>query len=163
MADSRRERMTSWPTRIAAAITMAATALGSLWMIASARDRAEARPERLTPQIARLTDVPSHGHSYRASLIPSPGPIERGRPLTWTLDIRDSTRRPVSAAALALENWMPDDESIPTTRPRARPALGAGRYRVDNLHFDRRGWWNLKLEISAAGVTDSLAINHVLR
>ena len=163
MSGDRRRDMVSGLTRFAAAIAMAATALGSLWIIASARERADARPERLTPQIARLSDVPSHGHSFRASLIPSPGPIERGRPLTWTLDVRTATGVPVSGAALALESGMPDDEATRVTNPRVTAALGDGRYRVEDLRFERRGWWNIRLRISAAGVTDSLAFNVILR
>jgi len=32
-----------------------------------------------------------------------------------------------------------------------------GHYRVDGLRFDRRGWWNVRLNIAVPGGTDSLA------
>jgi hypothetical protein len=57
---------------------------------------------------------------------------------------------------------MPDDETMSVARPRAIAEIGAGFYRVEGLRFDSRGWWNLKLQISAEGMTDSLAFNVVL-
>jgi hypothetical protein len=55
---------------------------------------------------------------------------------------------------------MPDADGI-TRYPRVTQALGRGRYRVEGLRIDRAGWWNIKLQISAAGTTDSLAFNLV--
>jgi hypothetical protein len=114
------------------------------------------------PPLALLTDVPSHNGAYRASMTPSSGAIRGNYSLTWTLDIRTAAGAPVESASLALEGWMPDNETAGVIRPRTPAGLGDGRYRVEGLRFDSRGWWNVRLRISAAGVTDSLAFNLVL-
>jgi hypothetical protein len=79
------------------------------------------------------------------------------------VEIRTAANAPVEGALLALESWMPDDETMSVAHPRGIAELGRGVYRVDGLRFDSRGWWNLRLRISAAGVTDSLAFNVDLR
>lgn len=145
-----------------AVVASGSGALGAVWLIASATESVAARPAFVTPTAAMLADIPSHDRAYRASLIPSPGPIGWDRPLAWTVEIRTAAGAPVTGAALALESWMPDDERPSAERPRETAELGAGRYRIEGLRFDRRGWWNVRLRVSDAGVTDSLAFNLVL-
>ena len=141
--------------------TGAAIALS--WLVASADDGFTARAAPVTPSVALLSDIPSHNRVYRASMTPSPDPIELNRSLTLTVEIRTAADAPVDGALLALESWMPDNESASVVRPRAIASLGGGLYRIEGLHFDVRGWWNLRLQIAAAGMTDSLAFNLVLR
>ena len=137
-------------------------AIALLCLIASAHDGLPARAAPVTPAVAGLYGVPSHNRAYRASMIPSPDPIERNGSLTLTVQIRTAVDTPVEGAFLGLESWMPDNESVRVERPRAIVELGRGFYRVEGLHLDSPGWWNLKLQISAAGNTDSLAFNVVL-
>lgn len=148
--------------RVQHSVVAAGAAIASLWLIASAEDGAAARTVPTTPSVSMLYDVPSHNQVYRASMVPLPDPIEWNRPLSWTIDVRTAAGAPVEGATLALESWMPDDERVSVARPRATAELGGGRYRVEGIRFDRRGWWNLRLQISAGGVTDSLAFNLVL-
>src|SRR5215217_1972992 len=104
---------------------------------------------------SRLTNIPSHNGVYRASMIASAnGP--------WTIEVQTATGMPVPSASLALDGWMPDEERGIAMRPRVTE-LAHGRYRVDGLRLDRHGWWNVKLAISAAAGTDSLAFNLVRR
>ena len=148
--------------RMQLSVVAAGVAIASLWLVASADDGAAARSVPVVPSVAMLYHVQSHNRVYRASMVPLPGPIERNRPLTWTVEVRTAAGASVQGATLALESWMPDDESVSVARPRATAELGGGRYRVEGIRFDRRGWWNVRLQISAAGVTDSLAFNLVL-
>ena len=153
--------MVAYRARFSLAATAAAIAL--LFLIGSADDGFTARAAWVTPVAARLSDIPSHHRVYWASMITSPDPIELKRPLTFTVEIRTAADAPVEGALLALESWMPDDEKVSIARPRAVAELGGGFYRVEGLRFDSRGWWNLRLQIAAAGMTDSLAFNLVLR
>lgn len=155
------DRSTRRGVQFSFAVIGAAIALVGL--IASADDGFTARSAPVTPAAALLSDIPSHNRAYRASMIPSPDPIERNRSLTLTVEIRTAANAPVEGASLALESWMPDDDNVSVGRPRAIAELGDGFYRVEGLRFDSRGWWNLRLQISAAGMTDSLAFNVVLR
>ena len=138
-------------------------AIALLSLIGSADEGFPARAPSVTPVVARLTDIPSHNGGYRASLITPSDTIELDRPQTLTVQIRTATGAPVEGALLALESWMPNDESVRVARPRAIAELGGGVYRAEGLPFGARGWWNLRLQIASAGVTDSLAFNLVLR
>lgn len=143
------------------AATVAVIAL--LCLIASAEDGFTARAAPATPAVALISDVPSHNGAYQASMIPSPDPIERNRSLTLTVEIRTAAKGPVEGASLALEGWMPADENAKVARPRAISELGRGFYRVEGLRFDSPGWWNVRLQVSVANMTDSLAFNFIVK
>ena len=153
--------MVAYRARFSLAATGAAIAL--LCLIATADDGFTARAAWVTPVAASVSDIPSHSRAYRASMITSSDPIELARLLTLTVEVRTATDAPVEGASLALESWMPDDENVSVARPRAIAELGRGFYRVEGIRFDSRGWWNVRLRISTADVTDSLAFNLVLR
>ena len=102
---------------------------------------------------SRLSNIPSHNDVYRASMTAS----ANGQ---WTIEIQTASGTRVPNASLALESWMPDDERLVAEHPRVSE-LADGRYRVYGLRLDRPGWWNVKLAISAASGTDSLAFNLV--
>lgn len=102
---------------------------------------------------SKLSDVPSHNGVYRASMTASTNS-------QWTIEIETASGTRVPNASLALETWMPDEERFVAVHPRVSE-LAEGRYRVDGLRLDRPGWWNVKLAISAASGTDSLAFNLV--
>jgi hypothetical protein len=102
---------------------------------------------------SRLSNIPSHNDVYRASMTSA----ANGQ---WTIEIQTASGTRVPNASLALESWMPDDERFVAVHPRVSE-LSEGRYRVDGLRLDRPGWWNVRLAISAASGTDSLAFNLV--
>ena len=131
-------------------------------LIAIPSDRASARSTRArTAEFSRLADIPSHNGVYRASLVPSSDPAGQLESRVWTIAVETAIGAPVEDATLALETWMPDDDAAHATRPRVTGYLGDGRYRVEGVRFDQRGWWNVRLEIVAPGGTDSLAFNLV--
>lgn len=102
---------------------------------------------------AQLESVPSHNRLYRASLRPSRN--------EWKLRLETSNHEPVSGATLVMQPWMPEDPAVSADRPRVI-AKGEGVYRVEGLGLDRPGWWNIKLEVTSAGKTDSLAFNIIM-
>ena len=104
---------------------------------------------------SKLSNIPSHNGVYRASTTASANS-------QWTIEIQTASGMRVPNASLTLESWMPDDARIVAGHPRVSE-LAEGRYRVDGLRLDRPGWWNIKLAISAASGTDSLAFNVVRR
>ena len=131
-------------------------------LIAIPSDRASARSTRAsTAEFSRLADIPSHNGVYRASLVSSSDAAGQLESRVWTIAVETAIGAPVVDATLALETWMPDDDAAHATRPRVTGYLGDGRYRVEGVRFDQRGWWNVRLEIVAPGGTDSLAFNLV--
>lgn len=105
---------------------------------------------------ARLTDVPSHNRLYRASLALTSDSV-------WVLRVRSASGVPVRNARVAMDAWMPEQEGVAQAAPTAVNYTGAGEYRVRPLALDRPGWWNVRVQISAAGRADSLAFNVMLR
>ena len=112
-----------------------------------------------TAAFARLTSIRSHNGVYRASLIRSPSESSAGDAEVWTVDVRTAKGAPVERARLAIESWMPDHERMGATAAHVTAYLGDGRYRVEGLRLDRRGWWNVRLTVAAPSATDSLAFN----
>jgi YtkA-like protein len=151
-----------WTIDISATIGAMAAAVAVAAMIASAGDTAATRAARTTTAaFSRLSDIPSHNGAYRASLVPSSDPAGRLDSTAWTVEVQTATGAPVKDATLALESWTPDDDGAPATRARVTRYVGDGRYEVEGLRLDRRGWWNVRLQISRPGATDSLAFNLV--
>ena len=107
-----------------------------------------------TATFSRLSAIPSHNGLYRASLEPRAGS-------TWTVRVETAAGAPVDDAVLSLESWMPDDDRVAALHPRVTGSAGEGRYHVEGLRLDRRGWWNVRLQVARPGATDSLAFNLV--
>ena len=115
---------------------------------------------RTIPDLALVTDIPSHEGRYLASLEPAADSAWDGS-AGWTISLRDASGDPVDGAELAIEAWQPDATEGASLHAAAAP-LGAGEYRVDDLALGASGWWNVKLAIAGAA-GDSLAFNVVLR
>ena len=112
-------------------------------------------PERVVA--ARLTDIPSHNSLYRATLELTSG--DSG----WILRLRSASGTPIRNAHVEMDAWMPEHELFAHAILEATPYSSAGSYRVRALALDRPAWWNISVQISAAGRTDSLAFNAILR
>ena len=152
MAHSLITRLLQISPAIAAAVYAASLAAGGH---ATASDElAEA------PDVALVTDIPSHEGRYLASLAPIEGSAWDGS-AGWTISLRDAGGKPVDGAALAVEAWQPEGTEAPARVADAK-ALGAGRYRVDGVALGSSGWWNVKLAVAGVAA-DSLAFNIVLR
>lgn len=164
-ASTQRKRVadTSALRRRVVSLIVTGVVIALFGLFASAEDGFTARAGWVTPVAASLSDIPSHNGSYRASIIGLPEPIELGRSLALTVEIRTAADAPVEGAVLALESWMPDDETVSVARSGAIQEVGGGLYRVEGLRFASRGWWNLRVQISTARLTDSLAFNVVLK
>ena len=155
-------RPAQWTFDISATMVAMAVVVTVASLITIPSDRASAHSTRATmAEFSRLADVPSHNGAYRASLVPSSDAAGQLESRVWTIAVETAIGAPVVDATLALEIWMPDDDAVHATRLRVTGYLGDGRYRVEGVRFDRRGWWNVRLQIAAPGGTDSLAFNLV--
>ena len=142
------------------AITKGARTAATLWIPVAAlmltlmattwpRPRA-AFPNRIVT--ARLTEIPSHNRLYRATLDLTSDSV-------WTLRLRSRAGMPIPNAMVTLDAWMPEQQRVAHERPLATESARAGDYRVRPVTLDRSGWWNISVQIAAAGQTDSLAFN----
>ena len=112
------------------------------------------------PEVALVTDIPSHEGRYLASLAPAAGSAWDGSE-GWTISLRDANGDAVEGAALAVEAWRPEGMDAAPQIASAKQ-LGTGRYHVDGVALRSSGWWNMKLAIRGAAA-DSLAFNLGLR
>ena len=122
--------------------------------------RNSAGDDSAVPEVALVTDIPSHEGRYVASLAPAAGSAW-DRSEGWTISLRDANGDMVEGAALAVEAWRPEGTDAAPQIASAKP-LGTGQYRVDGVSLGSSGWWNVKLAIAGAAA-DSLAFNVVLR
>ena len=149
-----------WTTDMSAAIGVIGLAVASLLTSAGHAGAAHAA-HATTTGFSSLSEVPSHNGLYRASLVPPSDRADRSTSTTWTVRVETAAGAPVGDATLALESWMPENDRVPAARPRVTRYMGDGRYHVEGLRFDRRGWWNVRLQVARPLATDSLAFNLV--
>jgi len=109
--------------------------------------------------VAQVNNVPSHNRRYRATLRPEL--TAAGQLADWQVLIETSNGDTPASPTLVMRSGMPEVPSVSGDRP-TTTYVGRGAFRVDGLHFDRAGWWNVRVTISDAGVTDSLAFNLIV-
>ena len=105
---------------------------------------------------ARLADIPSHNRLYRATLDLTSDSV-------WTLRLRSNAGTPIPNAAITMDAWMPEQGRVAHAAPLTTNDSVAGSYRVRPVALDRAGWWNISVQIAAAGQADSLAFNVILK
>lgn len=115
-------------------------------------------PDDLDLSLARL----SEGGLYRAALSPDAVPISIGRMHTWTVTLQTATGAPLTRAKIAVDGGMPQHGHGLPTAPQVTRDLGGGRYLIEGVKFNMRGWWTFELAIDAAGGADLVTFNLVL-
>jgi hypothetical protein len=116
--------------------------------IAASAESTTAAPVRL----GGLSDIPSHNGLYRASM------MARSRH-DWAVQVRTAAGVPVDGAVLSLEASMPGDATVSPVFPTTVEERDSGEYTVDGMQLERQGWWNIRVTVSSASGTDSLAFN----
>lgn len=142
------------------ALVIAVAVIGSVWPTARS-DRAPGVSMEREAAHPGFGPRSSHHRRYRARVTPGREGVALHRPQEWALEITTGDGRPVEGASLRVESWMPDSGRPGAVQPRVTSAT-ANRYLVRDIVFDRRGWWNLKVEIRAGAGVDSLAFNVVV-
>ena len=105
---------------------------------------------------ARLTDVPSHNRRYRATLDLTSDSV-------WTLRVGSPEGVTIRNAAVAMDVRMPEQGGVVHDTLVTTEDSRTDSYRVRPVPLDRPGWWNINVRIVAAGQTDSLAFNVILK
>ena len=93
---------------------------------------------------------------------PQSGVVQIGRSQSWQLRLRTKAGAPVEYAAIDISGGMPTNKRLLPTSPQVAAYLGQGRYRIDGVMFSIRGWWQLRLTMSAAHGSDTVVFNIVL-
>jgi len=109
------------------------------------------------PGLAGETVRSERGH-FAVSWTSELEPIEINRIHSWQLCVRDSDGSPVDGAEITIDGGMPAHNHGLPTQPRVTGELGDGCYRIDGLRFHMAGAWQLRITITAGGVTEAAVI-----
>ena len=115
-------------------------------------------PDDLDLSMAKL----SNAGLYRVTLSPDALPITVRKMHVWTVTLLTSAGAPVTQAAIAISGGMPQHgHGLPTT-PQVTKNLGNGRYLIEGVKFNMRGWWTFDLAVDGEHGADGVTFNIVL-
>ncbi|MBT9499722.1 MAG: FixH family protein [Burkholderiaceae bacterium] len=92
---------------------------------------------------------------------PARGPVI-GQMHSWTLRVATPDGLPVSQARIGVDGGMPQHGHGLPTQPRITRETTPGTYVIEGMKFSMTGWWDLRLDIDAAGTRDKAVFNLVL-
>ena len=102
-------------------------------------------------------------HLFKATIHPAVDPIPINTLHQWTLHVATLDGKPVENATITLQGDMPQHGHGLPTKPEVSAAPGAGDYLVDGLKFQMGGWWVVDFDVHAAGKTDRVSFNLMLK
>ena len=115
-------------------------------------------PDDLDLSLTRL----SKGGVYRAQLIPEVMPITVRQMHVWTVTLQTAAGALVTEANIAINGGMPQHGHGLPTAPQVTKNLGDGRYQIEGVKFNMRGWWTFELAVDGANGADVVTFNIVL-
>ena len=114
-----------------------------------------ALPDDLDLSMAKLTNA----GLYRATLSPDAMPITVRKMHVWTVTLLTAAGAPVTHADIVVSGGMPQHgHGLPTT-PQVTKNLGNGRYQIEGVKFNMRGWWTFDLTVNGEAGADVVTFN----
>ncbi|WP_414474603.1 FixH family protein [Microvirga sp. M2] len=107
-------------------------------------------------------DKPTAGGLYKTAITPEATPITVGSMHAWTVTLQTADGAPVKAAKIGINGGMPQHGHGLPTSPQVTKDLGDGRYLIEGMKFNMRGWWTLDLAIDGPKGPDTVSFNLVL-
>lgn len=80
----------------------------------------------------------------------------------WQVRLSAPDGSPVSRAEFTFGGGMPQHGHGFPTKPRVTREVGPGVYALEGVKFSMTGWWDMRLDIRAGGVSDSVVFNVVV-
>jgi hypothetical protein len=99
---------------------------------------------------------------YKAAITPQANPIVVGSMHAWTVTVLTPAGAPVKVAKIAINGGMPQHGHGLPTAPQVTKSLGEGRYLIEGMKFNMRGWWTLDLAIDGPKGPDTVTFHLVL-
>lgn len=115
-------------------------------------------PDGLDRSLTRL----SERGLYRATLSPDVMPITTAQMHAWTVTLQTVAGVPVTRAGMRIGGGMPQHGHGLPTAPQMTKNLGDGRYLIEGVKFNMRGWWTFEIAIADAVGADVVIFNIVL-
>jgi len=107
-------------------------------------------------------EKPTAAGLYKAAIAPQTNPITVGSMHAWTVTVLTPTGAPIKVAKIGINGGMPQHGHGLPTAPQVTKSLGGGRYLVEGMKFNMRGWWTLDLAIDGPKGPDTVTFNLVL-
>ena len=118
----------------------------------------EPLPNDLDLATTRMTEA---GH-YSVTITPENADYQRNTLHAWIATITTPDGTPVEGAEISIDGGMPQHGHGLPTSPQMTESLGDGRYKIEGVRFNMRGWWEFKLAITAEDVSDHISFNLVM-
>jgi hypothetical protein len=112
-------------------------------------------PADLDFSLRRVTD----NETCIATIAPSLSPIVIGKLHSWTVTLTTPRGKPVQHAEISITGGMPQHGHGLPTRPQVTGEPAPGRYLIEGMKFNMRGWWTLTLTIQGSAGPDSVTFN----
>lgn len=104
----------------------------------------------------------TEGEAFQVSVSSNLDPLSLNEIHSWTVHVETADGEAVENGEISVDGGMPEhNHGFPTT-PEITDELGGGDYLLEGVKFSMAGWWELKLDITAGGQTDSVTFNIVL-
>lgn len=116
-------------------------------------------PEGLDLQTTHAT---FDGH-YEVTVSPENIEYRRNSLHSWIALVKSAEGKPIEGAEILVDGGMPQHGHGLPTSPQMTEDLGEGRYKIEGVRFNMRGWWEFKLAITADGVSDNITFNLVMK
>jgi len=107
-------------------------------------------------------EKPTAAGLYKAAIAPQTNPITVGSMHAWTVTVLTPAGAPIKVAKIGINGGMPQHGHGLPTAPQVTKSLGGGRYLVEGMKFNMRGWWTLDLAIDGPKGPDTVTFNLVL-
>ena len=99
---------------------------------------------------------------YEATIRSEVEPVKINQIHRWILHVETADGKLVEGAQITIDGGMPEHNHGFATQPQVTDYLGDGDYLVEGVKFQMSGWWEMRFEINANGVSDEVTFNVVL-
>ena len=107
------------------------------------------------------TEHASENGQFKVSFT-SETPIVINKMHSWTLHVETADGQPVENATILVDGGMPQHGHGLPTAPQVTEYLGNGDYRVEGMKFQMGGWWEVRFDITAGDLNDTVTFNLTL-
>jgi hypothetical protein len=145
--------------------------LVTLLAVACGSDEHEETP---TPEMAEMAmpDAPgdldmattklTEDEAFQVTISSNLDPLILNEIHSWTVHVETVDGEAVENAEIAVDGGMPEHNHGFPTAPEITEEIGGGEYLLEGVKFSMAGWWELKLDITAGGQSDSVTFNIIL-
>lgn len=103
----------------------------------------------------------SHG-AFIVELEPPAAPPAINQIHSWQIKLTDASGTALPHAHITVDGGMPQHGHGLPTQPRVTRELSAGTYLMEGMKFSMPGWWEIRLQVDAAGRSDTVTFNTIV-